>query len=115
MRRFVIAAYKPNPGREPELLDLVHRHGRELRTEGLISEKPSHVMRSADGTLIEVFEWLSEAAAEQAHSNPKIQALWADFASVCAFPPLASIPEASRPFSHYESVSFSTELTTTTD
>ena len=104
MGRFVIAAYKPKQGREQQLLALVRRHGSVLRAEGLISGKPAHVMRAADGTLIEVFEWLTEQAAAQAHTNTSVQALWADFALVCDFPPLASVPEASRPFSHYESV-----------
>lgn len=108
MGRFVIAAYKPKQGSEPQLLDLVARHGGVLRAEGLISDKVAHVMRADDGTLIEVFEWLNEHAAARAHAIPQVQALWAEFAAVCDFPPLASIAEANRPFAHYESVDFET-------
>ena len=61
-------------------------------------------MQAADGTLAEVFEWRSAKAIEDAHSNPAIQALWAEFDAVCDFTPLASLAEAQQMFAEFDAV-----------
>ena len=104
MGRFVIAAYRPKPGREERLLSAVRRHAGVLRAEGLISERPPYVMRAGDGTVVEVFEWLSTAAIERAHSNPAVQALWAEFGEACDYVPVAALAEAARVFSEFEAL-----------
>jgi hypothetical protein len=104
MGRFVIAVYKPRAGCEDKLLAAVRRHAGVLRAEGLISGKPAHAMRAVDGTVVEVFEWLSTAAIERAHSNPAVQALWAEFGEACDYVPIASVPEAQQIFSEFEAV-----------
>jgi hypothetical protein len=102
--RFVIAVYRPRPGMEAQLLAAVGRHMPVLRAEGLISDRPAHVMRAADGTVVEVFEWLSTAAIERAHSNPAVQALWAEFGAACDYVPIATVPEAQQIFSEFEAL-----------
>ncbi len=57
------------------------------------------------GTVIEVFQWLSAASIEKAHSNPAVQALWAEFGTVCNYVPLATLTESQRMFPEFESVS----------
>ncbi len=104
MGRFVIAVYKPKPGCEDMLLAAVRRHPGVLRAEGLISERPAHAMRAADGTVVEVFEWLSTAAIERAHSNPAVQALWAEFGEACDYVPIAGLPEAQHIFSEFDAL-----------
>ncbi len=69
MGRFVIVAYKPKPGKDAELRRAVEKHLRVLRQEGLASEREAYVMAAADGTLLEVFEWRSREAIQQAHTN----------------------------------------------
>ncbi|HEY1580986.1 MAG TPA: hypothetical protein VGF82_28290 [Terracidiphilus sp.] len=39
-------------------------------------------MRSADGTIIEIFEWVSQEAIAGAHSNSVVLALWKRFEAV---------------------------------
>jgi len=104
MGRFVIAVYRPKAGRAQQLLDVVARHAGVLRAEGLISERPAYAMRAADGTVIEVFEWLSTAAIERAHSNPAVRALWAEFDAACDYVPIAGLPEAQHIFSEFEAL-----------
>jgi len=104
MGRFVIAAYRPKEGRAQQLLAAVRAHAGVLRAEGLISDRPAHVMRAADGTVVEVFEWLSTAAIERAHSNPAVQALWAEFGAACDYVPIATVPEAQQIFSEFEAL-----------
>ena len=55
-------------------------------------------MRSMDGTVIEVFEWASEAAIAAAHENTNVQQMWAAYADACDYLPLAELPECSDLF-----------------
>jgi quinol monooxygenase YgiN len=104
MGRFVIVAYKPKPGKEEGLRAAVAKHLRVLREENLVTEREASVMRAADGTVIEVFEWLSAEAIAKAHGNPAVQALWGEFAAVCDYVPLASLNEAQQMFAEFEGV-----------
>jgi len=76
MGRFVIVAFKPKPGQGEALLAEIRQHVPTLRTEGLATDRPAYVMRAGDGTLVEVFEWVSEEAIQQAHTNPAVGAMW---------------------------------------
>ena len=48
-----VACYGPLAGREDALLELVRNHLPPLRSQGLVTERPSIVMRTADGTIVE--------------------------------------------------------------
>ena len=102
--RAVAAAYRPKGGRARELLACVRDHLPVLRAEGLATDRPPLVLRAADGTLVEIFEWRSEEAIERAHGNPAVLALWDRFAACSDYVPLASLPEAQQPFSSFEPV-----------
>ena len=42
-------------------------------------------MRAVNGSIVEVFEWKSSEASNQAHKNVAVQALWAEFSEVCDY------------------------------
>ena len=75
-----------------------------LASERLVTERSAYVMRGKDGTLVEVFEWLSADAIAAAHSNAAVAALWAEFAAVCDYVPLATLAESQQMFAEFESV-----------
>lgn len=102
MGRFVIVAYKPKPGMKKRLLAAVEKHARVLRARNLISERPVHAMRAKDGTIVEVFEWLSLEAIERAHKDLAVQALWGEFGAACDYIPIGSVAEAQHVFSEFE-------------
>lgn len=104
MGRFIIAAYKPKPGLETQLDAVVAKHLKVLAAEDLVTDRPAHVMRAADGTVVEVFEWRSAEAIERAHSSPAVGQLWAEFAAVCDYVPLVSLNEAQQLFAEFEPV-----------
>ncbi len=104
MGRFVIVAYKPKIGKHEQLLSAVKNHLHVLRTEQLVTDNPAYVMRAADGTIIEVFEWRSTEAISQAHSNPAVQALWADFGASCDYVPLNTLSETQQMFAEFDAV-----------
>lgn len=101
----VIAAYRPKPGKAQELRRLVHVHRKTLDAAQLITEKPTVVLRArSDGTLLEIFEWISSKAADEAHLHPAIRAIWSKLAKVADIIPLSAIQEAGKVFSHFEAL-----------
>ena len=100
----VIVAYRPKPGREQELLEIVRSRVPTLRQEGLVTDRVPVLMRAKDGTLIEVSEWKSHEAIEAAHKNPRVLALWDRFFAVCDCVPLKTVPEAETMFAGFEPV-----------
>jgi len=99
-----IACYRPRAGCEEALLELVRNHLPPLRSEGLVTERPSIVMRTADGTIVEVFEWVSQEAIAGAHHNPAVLQLWKRFEAVCSYETPANLPEFQKMFSHFEPI-----------
>ena len=97
-----VVAYRPKPGREQELLQLVRSRVPTLRKEGLVTDRVPTVMRSRDGTLIEVSEWKSKKAIEEAHKNPRVLAMWDKFFAVCDCVPLKTVAEAETMFAGFE-------------
>jgi hypothetical protein len=102
MGSMVIACYKPRPGCDEALLELVRGHMPILRAEGLVTERVPTVMRAADGTIIEVFEWVSKEAIAGAHSNPAVLDLWKRFEAACWYETPGNIAEFHNMFSHFE-------------
>ena len=97
-----VACYKPRPGCEESLLELVHNHLPPLREQGLVTDRASIVMRTADGVIIEVFEWVSQEAIAGAHQNPAVIDLWKRFEAVCSYDIPSNIPEFQKMFAHFE-------------
>jgi len=99
-----VACYRPRSGCEQALLELVRDHLPPLRGEGLVTDRASIVMRAADGTIIEIFEWVSVEAIAGAHSNPVVLALWKRFEAVCSYEIPSNVAEFQNMFSHFEPV-----------
>jgi quinol monooxygenase YgiN len=75
----VIVAYRPKPGKDQELLELVRSRVPTLRNERLVTDRIPTIMRARDGTIIEVSEWKSRAAIDAAHQNPRVLQCGRDF------------------------------------
>ena len=100
----VIVAYRPKPGRDAELLELVRARVPTLRKEDLVTDRVPVIMRAKDGTIIEVSEWKSHEAIEAAHKNPRVLAMWDKFFTACDCIPLNTVPEAETMFAGFEPV-----------
>lgn len=106
MAHTVIAVYRPHEGKAEELLELLKTHLPTLRSEGLATDTESVVLRASDGSLLEIFDWVSGDAMESAHTNEKVQGMWERFARVCDYATLDSLAEAEKVFAHFERVAF---------
>jgi quinol monooxygenase YgiN len=100
----VIVAYRPKPGKEREILELVRARVPTLRKEGLVTDRVPTIMRAKDGTIIEVSEWKSREAIDAAHKNPNVLAMWEKFFAVCDCVPLKTLAEAEEMFAGFEPV-----------
>ncbi len=100
----VLAVYRPKPGKAADLDRLVAGHLPILRGEGLATDYPATVLRAADGTIVEIFEWVSQAAIDTAHDNATVMAMWAEFGQACDYLPIADLPEAQQMFSPFARV-----------
>jgi hypothetical protein len=99
-----VACYKPKADCQEALLDLVRNHLPPLRSQGLVTERQSIVMRTADGTIIEIFEWVSQEAVAGAHQNPVVLELWKRFEAVCKYEIPSNLPELQKMFAHFEPI-----------
>jgi quinol monooxygenase YgiN len=100
----VIVAYRPKPGKEREILELVRGRVPTLRKEGLVTNRVPTMMRAKDGTIIEVSEWKSREAIDAAHKNPNVLAMWDKFFAVCDCVPLKTLAEAEDMFAGFEPI-----------
>jgi len=103
MSRIVIVGYKPIDGKERELELLLKDHVPKLRSEGLVTDRKSILMKSNNGTVVEVFEWKSKQAIESAHTNQNVIKMWEEFSQVCQYVPIATLDEAVEQFSEFAS------------
>lgn len=99
--RIVIACYRPKPGKEQALHQLMKEHLPTLKGQGLVTGRASIMMEAKDGTIIEVFEWKSQAAIDQAHTNPAVLEMWGKYAEVCDYIPVAQVEETTQLFSGF--------------
>jgi quinol monooxygenase YgiN len=100
----VIVAYRPKPGKDKEILELVRARVPTLRKKGLVTDRVPTMMRAKDGTIIEVSEWKSREAIDAAHKNPNVLAMWDKFFAVCDCVPLKTLAEAEEMFAGFEPI-----------
>ena len=101
MGRIVIVAYKPKPGKAEALKALTKTHVTRLREQGLVTGREPTLLETADGTIVEMFEWLSPEAIQQAHRNIEVHKMWTEFAEVCDYVPLSDLPETKGLFAEF--------------
>jgi quinol monooxygenase YgiN len=96
-----IACYKPKPGKEDALRQVVKEHVPILRAEKLATDRVSHAMTCRDGTIVEVFEWASPQAIQDAHHNANVMAMWGRFSEACDIVKLTDLAESQEMFAGF--------------
>lgn len=101
---FAIAMYKPNDGKEEQLLEIIEKHTPLLKSEGLITDFQPLLLRSENGTYLELFDWKSVEAKDQAHRNESVMKLWEEMMEVSDMKELSSLAEAGQLFPNFERI-----------
>lgn len=99
-----VACYKPKPGQEGALLELVLNHLPPLRQAGLVTDRDPIIMQCEDGTIVEIFEWISQEKLASAHTDPVVQELWKKFEVACFYKVPAEIAEFQNMFGHFKAI-----------
>lgn len=100
--RIVIVGYKPKAGKAEALHQLMRKHLFVLKSQNLVTDRASIIMEAKDGTIIEVFEWKSQSAIDQAHTNPEVLKMWGKYAEVCDYIPVGQVEETAQLFSGFK-------------
>jgi quinol monooxygenase YgiN len=100
----VIASYRPKEGKEEGMKKVLRDHMPVLRKEGLITNFPVIVLKAKDGSYLEIFEWKSQEAINEAHNNENVLALWKKFEEVCTYISLSDIEECRNVFADFKPV-----------
>jgi len=96
----VIVAYRPKPGQDAALARIVREHVPTLRAWGFATGRPSLIMRAADGTLVEVFEW-GHGQVAAAHRDARVLAMWGEFGAACDIVTLRDLAETQEMFATF--------------
>jgi len=104
MGRITIAAFKPKPGREAELLSVIADRLPLLRRLGLATHREHILMRTRQGVIVEVSEWVSDQAIDKAHETPEVLALWNRFDACCAYVKLETLAEVHEDFATFDAI-----------
>ena len=99
--KLTFAMYKPKEGKSADLKAILEDHIPTLQRLELITGNPAYMLESADGTIIEVFEWTGDAAKDIAHKHPAVRAIWGRMMNICSFPCLKELPEAEHSFPNF--------------
>jgi hypothetical protein len=97
-----LATYKPRPGQEAALRQLIDQHLPALRELGLATDREGYLAKTKEGVFIQVFEWTSTNAISAAHEHPAIQHFWEKMILIAEFPPMGALAETQRPFPGFE-------------
>jgi hypothetical protein len=100
--QIAMVGYKPKAGKAEALHKLMREHYAVLKSQGLVTDRLPVMMEAKDGTIIEVFEWRSQAAIDQAHSNPAVLKMWEQYADACDFIPAGQVEEMAQLFSGFK-------------
>ena len=100
----VLCCYRPKPGKQAELLEVLRDHVQTLRMLGFAAGHARTLMTAADGTVIEIFQWDSEDASRKAHDHPEVRKIWKRIEDLAACVPIGTVAEAAKPFSPFQSV-----------
>jgi hypothetical protein len=100
-----IASDRPKAGQEVAFQELLKKHIPTLRAQGLLTDAPAYASRSANGTILEVFEWKSQEAKDKAHENKAVMDCWNQFFGLAEIVALNSLEEAKAPFASFERIS----------
>ncbi|MEH7073284.1 antibiotic biosynthesis monooxygenase [Neobacillus drentensis] len=97
-----MALYRPKPGKEEELKELLKIHIPTLREQELITSRELLTLQAEDGTIIEIAEWKSTEAIEKAHQSDAVMAVWDKIGSLAELTSLSTLAEAGHPFPNFK-------------
>lgn len=104
MGQISMAAFMPKAGQESELLKVIADRLPLLRRLGMATDREPILMRSKDGVVIQVSEWVDDEAIRKAHETPEVLELWKRFDACSTYVKLDSLAESHDDFATFDAV-----------
>lgn len=97
----MICTYRPKPGKEKALFELVKKHWPTLHRAGLATSEPALVYRASDKHMhrdyfVEIFSWVDEKASRTAHESPEVMSVWEPMSPILENGPSPELAVAER-------------------
>jgi hypothetical protein len=100
----VFALYRAHEGKDAELEKIIAQHVPTLRRLELITDRPVILVKSKNGTYIEIFEWRTAESAGLAHHHPEVAKVWEAMGKIADLPKLDSLEEIKEQFPHFKPI-----------
>jgi hypothetical protein len=97
--KIVFAVYHPIDGHEKNLRQLIAKHVPTLRRLKLVTQREAIIIKSKSGAYVEIFEWKSSKASNDAHDVSAVRKIWDEMRKVAHLTKLHSLPESKEMFS----------------
>jgi hypothetical protein len=104
MSRIGFVLYRPRKGKEDELVKMIQTHFPFLRREGFITDRKVVGMRTKDGSVMVVFEWMNVESIEVAALHSGVQDIWMQVSKISDFDKPGSIGELHDMFPDFEAL-----------
>ena len=101
MSEVVFALYHAHEGKDAELEKLIAEHVPTLRRLELATDRPVILVKSKNGTYIEIFEWRTAESAGIAHHHPEVAKVWEAMGKIADLATLDSLEETKERFPHF--------------
>ena len=95
------AAYRPRARGADELLDVLREDVATSRRRGHLTERPAPLVRTANGELLVVIEWSSDHAADDAHADPEVMAVWERKGQLAEYVAPSALAGSDVPFARW--------------
>jgi hypothetical protein len=102
--QIVFALYKPHDGKDADMRRILVEHVPTLRRLELITDRPTILVQTRNGSYIEIFEWATEESARIAHTHPEVAKVWESMGKVGDLPLFETIDELKGRFPHFAPV-----------
>lgn len=104
MSVYVFVHFRPRKGKEESLIQLLREQAPRMRGTGLITDRKATCMKTGDGGIILVHEFVSQEARDKASENPEVQEMWMDVDRVSAFEEFSEIKAFRDNFPEFEGI-----------
>lgn len=104
MTRIGIVLYRPRKGKDEEVVNMIRDHFPFLRKLGFLTERKVMAMRTKDGLIIVVFEWVSFESIGMAEAHEGVQEIWMQASKISDFDKPGTVKEFSEVFPDFEPI-----------
>ena len=104
MSRVAIMIFRPQKDKLGELIALLKQSHSALLKFGIVTAREQILAMSVEGSVIQILEWTSKQAEEEAAVHDEIRELWMEAERLCEFQKPIEVKEFTQMFPSFEVV-----------